>query len=111
MDISTLDAESMKTIEEYALLLLVGLASVSSLERYQERALQLGFLEKDEEEYAQCILYDLKRIKNAFTFQMENILERSPITEQDLIKSLKKLHINNAPLATIGNYDKKNKKL
>jgi hypothetical protein len=88
MKINKLSAEKIKTLEDYVLILLVGIASIKSMERYQEVAIKEGFLLQPESEYAYGIILELKRISQFFNHQLEDIMERTPVTTEEILKAV-----------------------
>lgn len=88
--IRLVNAEDLETLEDYATSLLTGVASLKTLYFYHLIAFNKGILEEDEVKLSESIRYDLERLMKLYVTQMENILDRTSITQTDIINALRK---------------------
>lgn len=90
-DIRFVCAEKLENLEDYATSLLTGIASLKTLGAYHVKAVDSGLLDQDEEEMANSILWELKRVLHMYKTQMQNVLERTSINEDQIIAEFKKI--------------------
>lgn len=90
MDLTHVDAKNMKSLEDYAVCLVMGLLSLKTLETYQARVMQLGILKEDQECRTNTILWDLHRMMKMYQDQADSVLELLPddINPQTIIQSM-----------------------
>ncbi len=81
-------AEQMKTIEDYAASLLSGIISLQTLASFHLQAESKGLLQSDESEACKTMIWEIRRLINIYLTQMKSILERTELTQEDLVKSL-----------------------
>ena len=87
-NIQFIDADKIKTLEQYAASLLSGMISLRSLEQYHISAMAKGLLEEDEEETCKTVCWELRRLMQLYLKQYDQINQRAPIDEDEVIKSL-----------------------
>lgn len=85
------DADKIKTLDQYGVSLLTCMISLRSLEQYQIAAMSQGILQEDEEEMCKTICWELRRLMQLFAKQYEQINERCPIDGNDMLNTLKSL--------------------
>jgi hypothetical protein len=83
-DIVFVSADELSTLEDYAASLVSGLITLNSLGRFHVVADKKGLLTEDEMELCQTIHYELNRLKAVYQTQMNNILERTEITAEEI---------------------------
>lgn len=79
------------TIEKYAATLIAGVASLKTLENQHILAYKAGILDEDESETAKSIQWEIRRLITLYNTQMKNVLDRTKITQEDIINEFKKL--------------------
>jgi len=89
--IRLVNARDLETLEDYATSLLTGVASLKTLELYHLIAFNKGILEEDEVKLSESIRHDLERLMNLYKTQMENILDRTNITQQDILNHFRQI--------------------
>jgi len=89
--IKVLDGKKLKDLEGYAALLLTSMLSLKSLIRYQTDAFSTGLLKEDEAHVATTICWEMNKLLTIYKTQVDNILERTNINEEELIKSIQAL--------------------
>lgn len=90
-DIQFVTADKIKTLEHYAASLISAMVTLRTLESFHIAAYNVGLLDEGEAETGQAMLWDLQRLQKLYRTQMDNILERVDISEQQIIDSLAKL--------------------
>ncbi len=82
------DADKLETLEDYATSLLTGMYSLRTLDTFHASAFKKGLLKEDEIKNAEAINHTIISLLKMYQYQMENILERSEVTEEQILKSL-----------------------
>lgn len=108
VQIRLVDAKDLETLEDYATSLLTGVASLKTLECYHLHAFNKGILEEDEIKLCESIRHDLERLMRLYITQMENILDRTNITQEDILNELRKI-MPEIPIPRKRKYQKKKK--
>lgn len=88
-DIQFVNPAQMKTLEQYGAALLSGVYSLKTLEAFHVQAFSIGLLDADEEEAGKTICWEIKRLIELYKTQMQNVLDRTAIDENQIIESLK----------------------
>ena len=78
MDHTFVDANSMKSLEDYAIFLISGILSLKTLHNLQVRAIEIGILKEDMAERANTALWDLRRLMQIYQEQVNTVLELLP---------------------------------
>lgn len=89
-------AEHIKNLEDYVTSLLLSSLSVNTIESYQIQALKLGILNTDEEELCKTIIWELRRTFNLLQNQLEQVLERTDVTKEAVLKIIQDKTIKGA---------------
>ena len=92
MDHTSLDVSKLNSLEDYAVLLVTGLMTLTTLQNLQVRAIELGIMKEDMNERANTIIWDLRRLAKHYQNQSEATLELvgSDINVQAIIDGFKK---------------------
>jgi len=88
-DIQFVNAEDMKTLEHYGAALLSSMISLRTLESFHIAAFNKGLLDADEAETGKTICWEIHRLIALYKTQIENVLERTDLKEQDIIDALR----------------------
>jgi hypothetical protein len=91
MDHTYVDEKSLKTLEDYAVILAGAMLSLKTLQNFQVRALEIGIMPEDMNEIATTIIWDLRRLINLYKGQIEATFELIPddFNAQEIIKKMK----------------------
>ena len=84
-------SDELETLEQYAASLVSGMISLCSLEGFHVAACRKGLLQEDEIETATTICWEIRRLVALYKTQIEHILERVQLEEQDILQALHKL--------------------
>ncbi len=90
-DIRFVSPDKLTTLEEYAVALLSGLISLKTLEGFNIAAFNKGLLDEDESETCKTICWEIKRLLALYHTQINNVLDRTELTERDILDSLKSI--------------------
>jgi len=88
-DIKFVTADNLKSLEQYGAALICGMLTIRTQESFHIAAYEKGLFEEDEEECSKTICYELRRLMALYKKQMENILERCEIDENQVIEALR----------------------
>ncbi len=83
--------DDIKTIEEYAVSLLVSTVSLRTIEQYHVTALKQGLVGEAEEEVIKTISYEIHRLLALYQALMESVLEKTKLDEGNIIERLKNI--------------------
>ena len=81
-------ADELSTLEDYAASLVSGLVTINSLGKFHAIADSKGLLSEDESELCKTIIWELSRLIRLYQTQATNVLERTEITAEDMLKKL-----------------------
>lgn len=98
MEYRYVDASKMKSLEDYAIALVMGILSLKTLESFHVRAVDLGVLKEDHECRLNTIVWDLKRIMKLYNDQLASILELVPddFNVESIMESLRQQELSKA---------------
>ena len=88
-DVQFVNSSEVKTIEQYGAALLVGLISLKTLGGFHVTALNRGLLDEDEMESAKTILWEIERLHNLYRVQMQHVLDRTNLSEDEVLASFR----------------------
>ncbi len=88
-EIKFVNAENLSCLEEYGAALLSSMISIKTLESFHVSAFNKGLLDEDEAETSKTICWELQRLMMLYKTQIQNVLDRTDLKEDDIIKSLK----------------------
>jgi hypothetical protein len=78
MEINYVDADKMKSAEEYLVSCVIGMISIKTVMSYHAKASSLGILSEDQMTSSNVILYELTRTLKRTIELVESILETLP---------------------------------
>lgn len=84
-------ADNLETLEQYCGALVVGMVSLKTLSSFHEIAMKLGILDEDEAEKATTIVWEFRRLLSLYHGQLEQILERVEISQEDVVEGVRNL--------------------
>lgn len=90
-EIKFVNAEDLGTLEEYGAALLSSLISLRTLEAFHIAAFNRGILDEDEAETGKTIMWEIQRLIALYKTQIENVLDRTELDEELILRSLKSL--------------------
>ena len=95
---SYVNADKMKSLEEYAISLVMGLVSLKTLEGFHIKAIDLGVLKEDQECRLNTIIWDIKRLIKLYQDQLASVLELIPddFNIDSIMDSLRKQELTRA---------------
>jgi DNA-binding XRE family transcriptional regulator len=82
------DPDKVHTLEEYAASLVGALITLKTLHKFCDVGLSQGFLSQDEIETATTIAWETRRLKEIYNRHLEEILDRTNLTKEDILASL-----------------------
>lgn len=88
------EADKMKTLEQYGAALICGMVSLQSLEKFHIQAYGKGMLEEDEAELGKTICWEIQRLLALYKTQFENINERCPMDKTGVMEALQAMTSN-----------------
>lgn len=83
--------EQLETLEQYGAALLSSMISLRTLESFHIAAWSKGLLEEDEEETSKTICWEIRRLVALYKQQLENVMERAPIDEKQVMEALRQM--------------------
>lgn len=98
MDHTFVDEQSLKSLEDYAVLLVTGMLSLKTLQNIQVKAVEIGILPEDLNERDNTIIWDLRRLMKLYQKQLQDVLELVPddFNVDTIIEGLKKKELTKA---------------
>jgi len=93
-EIKFVNAEDLSTLEEYGAALLSSMISLRTLESFHIAAFNKGLLDDDEAETGKTICWEIHRLMALYKTQIENILDRTELSEAQVMESLKAMMPN-----------------
>lgn len=89
MSKNLISIHNMKDVEQYATILLTYLISLQTMEKAEKQALKIGILDDDEQELSKTIIWEIRRLYMLYNQQIESVLERCPLTREQVVEKLK----------------------
>jgi len=93
-DVQFVSAEELTTLEHYGAALLSSMISLRTLEGFHIAAFNKGLLDDDEAETGKTICWEIQRLMALYKTQIENILDRTELSEEEVLQSLKAMMPN-----------------
>ena len=93
-EIKFVNAEDLSSLEEYGAALLSSLISLKTLESFHIAAFNKGLLDEDESETGKTICWEIHRLIALYKTQIENVLDRTDLSEEQVLQSLKAMMPN-----------------
>ena len=88
------DAENISSLEEYGASLLSAMVSLKTLEAFHISAFKKGLLDVDEAETGNTICWEIKRLLALYQTQINHVLDRTSLNEDQVLDSLKSMMPN-----------------
>ena len=92
--IQFVSADKLQTLEEYGAALLSSMISLKTLESFHIAAFKIGILDEDEAEAGKTICWEIQRLMALYKTQIENVLDRTVLNEDQVIESLRAMMPN-----------------
>ncbi len=98
MDLTYVDEKKLRTLEDYAVFLGTAMISLTTLQNYDVRAIEIGILPEDMNVRANTIIWDLRRLITMYRLQLEHALDLVPdnFNASEIIEKLKKTELTKA---------------
>lgn len=98
MDLTYVDEKKLKTLEDYAVFLGTAMLSLTTLQNYDIKAIEIGILPEDMNVRANTLVWDLRRLITMYKVQLEHALDLVPddFNASAIIEKLKKTEITKA---------------
>ena len=93
-DIQFVSAEGLENLEQYGASLLSSIISLKTLESFHIAAFNKGLLDDDEAETGKTICWEIQRLLALYKTQIENIMDRTELNEQQVIDGLREMMPN-----------------
>jgi len=90
-ELQFVNAEQLKTLDQYAAALISSMISLRTLESFHIAAFKKGILDEVEGSTANALCGRIDKLLKLYQTQIENVLERTEITEQQLLENLQSL--------------------
>jgi hypothetical protein len=91
MKINLVEANKLQNLEEYGASLLSSMISLQTLAGFHHAAFNKGLLDEDESETAKTILWELERLLTLYKVQVNHVLDRTELKEEDILSNLRKM--------------------
>ncbi len=98
MDHTFVDEKSLKSLDDYAVMLTANLITLLTLQNIQVRALEIGILSPALNERANTLIWDIRRLLNLYQTQLNEVLELLPddFDGKEIISKLKDKELGRA---------------
>lgn len=98
MDHTYTEPNSLKTLEDLALLLTSAIMTLNTLHNMQVRAISIGIMKEDMNERGNTIAWDLRRLMKLYQTQLEEVLSLLPedFNAETTIKKLQEIELRKA---------------
>ncbi len=90
-EIKFVDSKNLTTLEEYGTSLLSAMISLKTLESFHLSAFRKGLLDEHEMETGKTICWEIQRLLSLYKTQVNHVLDRSELNEEDILTKLKAL--------------------
>lgn len=90
MDHTLVEPKNLKSLEDLSVFLTAGMLSLMTLQNIQVRAIEIGIMKEDQNERANTIVWDIRRLINLYQTQLDSILELLP-PEFNCVATIEKL--------------------
>ncbi len=91
MSLTYVDPQQLETLEQYGVALVVGMATIRTLEQFHIRGYKLGLYAGDEQEVSKTICWELRRLMQLYKQQFEHVAARCELDPQEILANLSKL--------------------
>ncbi len=93
-EVSFVNADELETLEQYGASLLSAMISLRTLESFHIAAFNKGLLDEDESETGKTICWEIHRLVALYKTQIEHVLDRTELKEEEILLSLKSMMPN-----------------
>jgi hypothetical protein len=93
-EVQFVNAEDLQTLEQYGAALLSSMISLRTLESFHIAAFNKGILDEDEAETGKTICWEIQRLMSLYKTQIENVLDRTALNEDQVLNSLRSMMPN-----------------
>lgn len=87
-DLTYVSPADLQTLEQYAIALVMSMATLRTLEQFHIRAYKLGLYAGDEQEVSKTICWELRRLMGLYKQQFQHVISRCDLTEEEIVASL-----------------------
>lgn len=84
-------SDKLKTLEQYLCSLISGLISMRSLDAYQDKALTLGILPDECEDYARGMMYETRRLIQIYQKMIQLVEERVELDVETVLEQFQEM--------------------
>ncbi len=85
------NAIDLNSVEDYGAALLVGIASLKTLEAYHTEAFKKGLFDSVEEETSKTIIWEIQRLIALYKTQLQKVIEKTGFDEQEAINKFRRI--------------------
>ncbi len=93
-EITFVNADDLQTLEQYGATLLSSMASLRTLAMFHVSAVNRGILNEGEAVTANSMFGEIRHLLGLYKTQLENIMERCDLNEQEIIDGLRNMMPN-----------------
>lgn len=93
-EVKFVNAEDLSNLEEYGAALISSIISLKTLEAFHISAFNKGLLDDDEAETGKTICWEIHRLLALYKTQIENVLDRTELNEEQVLQSLRQMMPN-----------------
>lgn len=90
-ELQFVNAEQLKTLDQYAHSLFTSVISLKSIKKFHTEAFKKGILDDIEGSTGNALCGYIDKLLELHLSQLENVLQRTTITKEDLLKNLQSL--------------------
>lgn len=98
MDHTFVDEKSLKSLEDYAVIACSAVLTLTTLQNFQVRAIEIGIMPEDMNERANTMIWDLRRLIRQYQDQANSALELvgDGFNHEAVIETMKKKELTRA---------------
>jgi len=93
-EVQFVNAEDLQSLEQYGAALISSMISLRTLESFHIAAFNKGLLDEDEAETGKTICWEIHRLIALYKTQVENVLDRTELKEEEVLKGLRAMMPN-----------------
>jgi hypothetical protein len=98
VDLTYVDEKKLKTLEDYAVFIGTAMLTLTTLQNYEIRAIEIGILPEDMNTRSNTLIWDIRRLITMYKVQLEHVLDLVPddFNASAIIEKLKKTELTKA---------------